>query len=1080
MGNELQKTILLVEDHASTAIVVAKQLHRLGYTVITATTGEEAVELAAGPLQLGLILMDILLGGGIDGVEAAKQILAERKIPIVFLSSDLDADTMEKVRGITRYGYVLKGSNNFILQSSIEMAFELFEGQMQLKDELMERNRIEAALVESEQLYHSQFSGNSSVMLFVDPADGTIIDANAAASSYYGFTREQLVAMHIFEINTLPSTNIREEMNSVSKGTGKLFQFQHRLADGSLRDVEVSTSKVPFGGRTVLHSIIYDTTERKLADRALKESEEKLRAIIETSPDPIGVFDANGNIEMMNPAACVTFGYETTEEMAGINALEFYMPEDHVSAAAMIQKLWASGRVQNAEFRLLRKNGTWFYSEFSCSALYDANGKPLRLIAITRDITERKQAEEALRVSEDRFKQLAEVFPETIFETDITGTVTYANEHGLDQFGYTAEDFASGKNVYDLVAPQDRAAVRGRVEERIKGGDHGYIEYLALRKDGSTFQAMGLSSPIITDGIPAGIRGFILDISKRKEAEHEMEKLSNRLWLAAQAGGIGIWDFDVVNNRLIWDEQMYRLYGITADQFSGAYEAWRAGLHPEDEVRGDEDIQLALRGEKDFNTEFRVVWPDGSIHIIRAFAQVHRDASGQALRMIGTNWDITMQKHAESALREANRTLEDATTRANELALQAQKANNAKGEFLANMSHEIRTPMNGVIGMTGLLLDTELTNEQRKYAEVVRVSGESLLGLINDILDFSKIEAKKLDMEMLDFNLSTVLDDFAAALAMRANEKGLELVCAADPDVPTMLKGDPGRLRQILTNLTGNAVKFTHTGEVAVRVALVEKNEHDVLLRFSVRDTGIGIAENKIDLLFATFSQVDASITREYGGTGLGLVISKQLAELMGGRIGVNSQEGIGTEFWFTSRLNLSVVTTLAKSSMPDIRNGDAAKPASLPIASRHSKNAIANMFAGRPERILLAEDNITNQQVAMGILKKLGLRADAVANGAEAVNALESLPYDLVLMDVQMPVMDGFEATKKIRNSKVKSSVDGVRSISHIPIIAMTAHAMQGDRERALEAGMNDYLTKPVSPVALAEALSKWLPKEE
>jgi PAS domain S-box-containing protein len=553
------------------------------------------------------------------------------------------------------------------------------------------------------------------------------------------------------------------------------------------------------------------------------------------------------------------------------------------------------------------------------------------------------------------------------------------------------------------------------------------------------------------------------DITERKKSEEDLRRAHDSIKVVLEQAPFGVALID--KERIIrWVNRAVCQMALvpSADQIVGKHCA--SVLCPANE----NDCPVLDHRQTVDNAERTLRRHDGSVIPILKTVVEHA-INGEDM-LIETFVDISGMKAAEEELLATNAQLEAAMERANRMAVEAEAANVAKSEFLANMSHEIRTPMNGVIGMADLLLDHTLSPEQRQYAEIIRSSGESLLAVLNDILDFSKIEAGKLAIESIDFDLSSVLYMVSHTFSGRARQKGIELSVSSSPVIPKLLVGDANRIRQVLSNLVGNSIKFTEKGRVAVRVEPSPSADPGtpaplapVRLRFSVSDTGIGIPPNKQEVLFRKFSQVDASTTRKYGGTGLGLAISKQLVELMGGTIGVVSAVGKGSEFWF----ELPIEASKAKA------------PADTPaLRSAQNRDKPHQPLRAVSARILLAEDNVVNQKVAQGMLAKLGFSPDVVENGKLAVEAFRNNRYDLVFMDIQMPVMDGIEATHRIRSAKPPP---GGPDSGRVPIVAMTAHAMQGDRERCLAEGMDDYISKPLSPASLVEVLERWLkPPEE
>jgi PAS domain S-box-containing protein len=536
------------------------------------------------------------------------------------------------------------------------------------------------------------------------------------------------------------------------------------------------------------------------------------------------------------------------------------------------------------------------------------------------------------------------------------------------------------------------------------------------------------------------------------ERTREVQESKDRYSELTQQSGVIVWEVDSQGLFTYVSHASESVLGYHPDELHNRMHFY--DLHPESKREAFKTAAFAVFERKERFQDLvnesrakdgRTVWVSTN-----GIPLLNPDGSLRGYR--GTDTDITQRKLAEADLLRINQKLEVAIGIANEMSKQAEHANLSKSEFLANMSHEIRTPMNGVIGMTNLLLDTPLSPDQRHCAEIVHNSAEALLHLINDILDFSKIEAGKLDLEILDFNLPSLLDSFEDLLDPQAKKKNLEFSCDIAPDVPPRLSGDAARLRQILINLTSNAIKFTPHGKITVQVTRVSSDAASTVLRFSVCDTGIGIPADKRAILFQKFTQVESSTARHFGGTGLGLAISKQLVQLMDGEIGVSSVAGEGSEFWFTARF------AICQHPEP------ASTPASpLSMTERPHWHGL---------RVLLVEDNLINQKVALGFLKPFKLDVDVVSDGADAIQALSTTPYELVLMDVQMPGMDGLEATRLIR------APHSAALNHHVLIIAMTANAMQGDREKCLGVGMNDYLAKPVTPESLTAILEKWLPR--
>jgi PAS domain S-box-containing protein len=659
---------------------------------------------------------------------------------------------------------------------------------------------------------------------------------------------------------------------------------------------------------------------------------------------------------------------------------------------------------------------------------------------------------------------LFETAPIGYLEIDRKGIVRRVNRKECELRGLTQSELI-GKPHWNQVPASDRERVREQIERKMSGQvsllpyQHKYY-----RPDGSTI-TVEVHEQLLRDRSRrvAGMRLAAIDMTEGKNSEDQAYEAATELRALFQT-------FPDLFLRLDRDGKVLDATGgESSDQFLSPDKF--PGRNLGDFLPAGVMAQLLEAREKARKTqapqtvEFNV---EG-----RSRPQVYET------RLLPLDWEhsiatirnITARKDDEKRLQEYAQELERKNEELEAALVTARDATQLKSRFLANMSHEIRTPMNGVLGMTDFLLGTRLTAEQQEFAESIKKSADSLLTLINDILDLSRIEAGKLRLDHLPFSLAAIIDESSSFFAFEARTKGLDFATTISGDLPELVVGDGGRVRQVLTNLIGNAVKFTDSGRIDVEAQLMGLTDAGAILaRFTVRDTGIGIPPEQQSRLFESFTQGDGSSTRKYGGTGLGLSISKQLVELMGGELCVESKPGEGSRFWFTANFGKAAVTIAPATSparpIPGPSVPALAQASKVPIPSEKSNGG------PRKLRVLLAEDNEINQRIALRLLEKLGLDADAVDNGRAAVEALSERSYDLVLMDCQMPDMDGFEATAVIRNRE--------RSKRRTPICALTANAMEGDREKCLSAGMDDYISKPVGLEKLREVVDRLVHQRE
>lgn len=856
-------------------------------------------------------------------------------------------------------------------------------------------------------------------------------------------------------------SNVSAELQAIEKqldDSGRLREDQ-ALGEGPSKETHRRGTKEQHELET---SSIFD--ERKDGEDFQLESMNYLGKIINSISDPIFVKDRRHRYVLVNNAHCNFVGYRRAE-LIGKTSHDLYSKEQADVFCEKDSEVFGTGR-ENVNEEIVTDALGIIHTVITRKTLYrDKSGNEF-LVGIARDITDRKRMENelirarddleqrvrertaeleaanmALRDSKDYLDKIINSISDPIFVKDRQHRLVLINDASCRLFGRSRENII-GHTAYDLFLTKEMADISWQKDEEVfRTGKENVNEETNTYAPGVTLTVL-VKKTLYKDN--AGnhlLVGITRDITDRKKAEEALRESERRLMDIIDFLPDATFVIDKEGRVVAWNHAIEAMTGISAKDMigKGNYEyslpfyGERRPILIDLVLKTNEGVSgmyehIEARGETLSGEAYMPNIREGEAYLLGSAAVLY-DSSGKVFGAIESIRDITERRRAEEELQMAKESAEAAVR--------------SKSEFLANMSHEIRTPLNAVVGLTGLLLSADLTPEQRDYVETIRSSGKSLLSVINDILDFSKIEGGMMELENQPFDLREAIESSLDLVTAKAAEKHLKLNYFLDNSTPATIIGDITRLRQVLANLLSNAVKFTDAGSVEVSATGRPLKDGKFEIHFAVNDTGIGISADKLDRLFQSFSQVDSSTTRKYGGTGLGLAISKRLVELMGGRIWVESHPGQGSTFHFT-------ILAEATDLKPSRSEVSTIQP---PTGTGRSK----------PLRILLAEDNNVNQKVALQMLKKLGYSADVAANGLEVLQALGRQPYDVVLMDIQMPEMDGFEAASAIRQRWPKNGPK---------IIAITAYALEGDRERCIQAGMDNYISKPMQMEELKNAL--------